>query len=189
MFRKKPRRGRKYFHIYLAGPIEAAKDRGVGWREKLAPILKEMGFKVYDPCQLEAKKTGMTVYDSNIALLDCKLKLKNPDSKITRSKFIMIITAIQDNDELLVKKSDIVIGFFPKETSTIGSVDETWICRKNEGVVYLVTDMEMERASSWLLGTCLRSGGDFFTDFESLLEFLKKEYADYIESVKKNKKQ
>ena len=36
--------------FYLAGPIDAAKDDGVGWRRALKPWLKRRKIKVLDPC-------------------------------------------------------------------------------------------------------------------------------------------
>lgn len=163
------KRHRKYIYVYLGGPIEAASDLGVEWRKELTPRLEALGFRVLDPCQLESKKTCMSVQKTNEALRRCKKERRF-------SEFVLIMTAIQDNDEALVLKSDIVIAFLPADTPTTGTVDEMWICRKNGGSVYIVTDTPLEKLSSWTLATCLRSGGEVFSDFTSLVNFLKEKY-------------
>lgn len=35
---------------YLCGPMEKTADNGCGWRNGLAPLLKDMGVVVFDPC-------------------------------------------------------------------------------------------------------------------------------------------
>jgi hypothetical protein len=36
--------------VYLCGPMDKAKDGGVGWRRQITPFLKNLGIKVFDPC-------------------------------------------------------------------------------------------------------------------------------------------
>ena len=37
-------------HVYLAGAIEAAPDKGTRWRTILTPQLEELGYKIFNPC-------------------------------------------------------------------------------------------------------------------------------------------
>ena len=41
--------------IYLSGSIEYSPDFGKGWRAEVTPLLKSLGYEVYDPAQDEQK--------------------------------------------------------------------------------------------------------------------------------------
>ena len=49
----------KGLRCYLAGPIDAADDDGVGWRKDATKWLKAKGVKVLDPCD---KPISYTAY-------------------------------------------------------------------------------------------------------------------------------
>ena len=41
----------KGLRAYLAGPIDNAKDDGVGWRIEMTKFLEPLGITVFDPCK------------------------------------------------------------------------------------------------------------------------------------------
>ncbi len=48
--KKKKQNRLRGLRVYLAGPIDHAKDDGIGWRDSLKPYLRRRGMKPLDPC-------------------------------------------------------------------------------------------------------------------------------------------
>lgn len=156
----------------MGGPIENAKDCGIGWRESLTPKLHKLGFVVHDPVVLEKVKIGYDV--KRASKLINKLKKKK-----NKKDFVKIVSRIQDFDIKLVRESDFLIVFMPSNILSGGTISEIWdafafskLRKKPLKPIFLVTENEL-KVSSWVLCTVYRTGGRVFNSFKELLRFLR----------------
>ena len=80
--------------VYLAGPIHACADDGMGWRESITPKLKEYGLQVEDPCKKTINGFG-EVKDDKKKLIDL---IKNGEFGEAKKLFYPIVMSILFSD-------------------------------------------------------------------------------------------
>lgn len=155
---------RKY-KVYLSGPIENAQDNGVGWREELAPKLKDLGFDIFNPidasdpilnrfmfksvAEYNQAKSNENLYGLYIAATDAFIQL--------------------DMDE--VRTSDILLVFLSK-TFSAGTAGEVTLAKHlNIPVIgFLDTNTKVSDISGWTLG-CIDE--IYNTSFDAINSVLK----------------
>ncbi len=145
--------------IYLAGPMEMAKDSGENWRKKLKPELEKLGYKVIDPSEAEnAPEVCKTLHE-------CKEQGR-------WDEFVEIVDKIIQRDKKSVMTSDLIIARWDTEIKSYGTSDEIrWSLDK--GIpIYTVLYGKVTNESSWMM--CKLRKTRIFDSFTKLLEELKK---------------
>lgn len=146
--------------IYLAGPIEGAKDRGENWRDRIKPDLKALGWKVIDP--LEHENAPEICQE----LRECK--------KHGRwERFSEIVDEITERDRGYVYESDLLIVRWDTEVKSYGTSDEIRWALDEKIPIYCVIYGPITDESSWML--CKLRKTKIFESFTKLLEELKNE--------------
>jgi len=192
----------KILKVYLIGSIEKCGDeRSVGakWREELTKKLYKLvdinGERIYvfDPIFLEKIKTGKSVKE-NMVYFDGLKRSGNWDIFVREQGKIWYGILYEDEkgfpyhimgDKDYVSHSTFLICYLAEGDRPVGTVREmTWACDMTKPI-FLVTNINKTELSSSLLGIILDSGGEIFSNFNQLIDFLKKKYhLKEIEEVK-----
>jgi len=151
-------------HIYLAGAIEAAPDKGTRWRTVLTPQLEELGYAVFNPYTetdgLMLKELGWKKFDWN--------KLRKPE---WRDKYLYITHRIVEEDLKAVVASKLLVVYFDRYVQQgAGTYGEVTIATYVGIPVYIVLagDLEFENLPAWVVGCTTK----IFNSFKELLTFL-----------------
>lgn len=147
-------------HVYLAGAMEHAPDRGCGWRAEMEAFLTgRLGHRVFNPCHWEDK----FLPPAERARLHSTKRQDLP-------QFRQLIRRIIDGDlRMLVNEIDYVICLWDEHVLNGGGTHgELTLAYYHNIPVYMVSPLPQTRISSWILG-CTTA---FFADFEHLRAFL-----------------
>ena len=141
--------------FYLAGAIEYAPDKGKAWRERLTPLLRSLGYDVYDPAEDEQKN------------------LTNDEREHFRSwksvdlpRFQRTIRKIIDWDiEWITRRADAIIVYWDEYAGRgAGTSGELTAAYRYGKPVYLVAGLPVDQISGWILGCATQ----VFTNFDEL---------------------
>jgi len=139
----------EHFLVYLAGPIQYAKDGGVSWREQVTEQMVDIGIKeshILNPCNKPLNNFAGDDLDSNIEFLD-KLRDEDRWDEIERiAKHTIRI------DLRLVDKSDLLYIHLNPTIPTVGTIDEISIACGQKKPIIVVIPGGLKNASYWLLG-------------------------------------
>lgn len=148
-------------HVYLAGAIDRAPDRGKAWRDELTPFLNQLGVPIFNPCLQEV------ILREEEATIDHQ----SPEWFALKRK---IVQAIIDDDINALEKSEFVICYWDRYcTLGAGTAGEVTVAYRNKIPIYLVLGMPENETSSWII--CAAT--EIFTSFDQLKEHLIKLYA------------
>ena len=148
---------------YLCGPIEFAADGGKLWRRKLAPFLRELGHRVYDPAEDEKKN----LTDEEAAHFR---EWKATDVERFRRTVRKII---QFDLDLIENKADYVICYWEGAGAQSGGTPAELTAAYRKGIpVYMVTEAPPEQISGWMLACA----DQVFASLDELKKFLAARY-------------
>ena len=148
--------------IYLSGAIEHSADGGLGWRQRLAGWLRQIGHEVYDPAADQRK--DLTEEESREFR---QWKLRDPE------RFRLAVRKIIAWDLARIEsQTDAVVAFWdPAAARGGGTAAEITLAFRLGMPVYLVLGLPREDASGWILACAER----VFEDFQQLEDFLTKD--------------
>ena len=144
--------------VYLAGSIEFSKDGGNGWRDKIKPVLQELGWEVYDPTDKEDTK-------------EIQETLKKCKEHGLWDKFQEIVTDIQKKDKDMVLGCSLIIVLWDTETKMYGTSDEIRWALDNKIPIYTIINGPISNESSWAI--CKLRQTKIFDSFHKLIECMK----------------
>ncbi len=149
---------------YLAGAIEYAPDHGKGWRREVTPLLRELGFQVYDPAEDERKSLTEEEQHHLRAWKTTDLP-----------RFLTAVRKIIQFDLDIIARADLVICYFDEYCMMGGGTPgELTFAHRNGIPVYMVTPMPVKKVSGWILGCSTI----IFDNFNGLKEHIKSQYKD-----------
>lgn len=147
---------------YLAGAMEHAPDRGRGWREKVVPVLGDLGHAWFNPCTEEAtllspeERSGFRAW-----------KADGDD------RFLPLMRRIIGHDIAALKASDYVICYWDEYArGSGGSASEVTLGYMWNKPVYLVRCTPRAELSAWIQGCA----SQIFDTLDELFTFLRQEY-------------
>jgi hypothetical protein len=147
---------------YLAGAMERAPDRGRAWRERLLPVLAELGHACFNPCEEEYL----------VASEEERARFKEWKASGTE-EFRSLMTRIIDHDLAALEGSDYVICYWDEHAKGSGGTPaEVTLARVWGKPVYLVHAVDRADGSSWVQG-CASA---IFDSLEDLCDYLRREY-------------
>lgn len=136
-----------FVSCYLAGPIDYAKDSGVGWRLEITDKLIKMGFakhNIFDPTSKPYVSGGQSLSDEQ------KLMHKYREQKNWKN-LEELMGQIMAVDLRLVDKSDILIVNMDGIDKTVGTIHEIVLAKIAHKPVYLIEARGKEHVSAWLM--------------------------------------
>lgn len=152
-------------HIYLAGAIEAAPDKGTRWRTVLTPQLEELDYKIFNPC---LETDGVILKELGWKKFNWE-KIRKPK---WREKYIHIMQRIVQEDLKAVMNSKFLVVYFDRYVLLgAGTHGEITVATNHDIPVYMVLagDMEFKNLPAWFIGCTTQ----IFDSFKELLDFLK----------------
>lgn len=132
--------------IYLCGPMDFAKDQGIGWREVATKQLLEIGFKpqnILNPCSKPAVFGGRNLSEEQKLCNEFRAR-KDWKGLTALVKKIMAV------DLRMCDKADIILANFSHCERTTGSIHELVVCRQQHKPCYLVDEGGLDHVSGWL---------------------------------------
>lgn len=151
---------------YLAGPIHAASDDGVGWRDMMTPILTDKyGVTVDDPCKKTVNGVG-EIKDDKKMLIDC---VKTGNFAEVKKRFYPIVR----KDLRSIDKADFLIVVYDPTIHMFGTIHEMVVAHTQRKPILLWFDKNnIEKFNPWCL--TLVKENMIFTDWEVMLQYLDK---------------
>lgn len=149
---------------YLAGAMEFAPDLGAAWRKDISEFLiSELDHQVFNPCIEQAHV--LTPEEQRFFRT-----WKDSDLKRFRTTVRKII---QKDLNTILNKADYIICLWDEFVLNGGGTQgELTMAHFHNIPVYMVSEIPASKISSWILGCST----ELFADFESLKEFLRKEF-------------
>ena len=150
--------------VYLAGPITAVSDDGIGWRKLITPKLRELGVIVDDP-------TVMTV--GNLGeVADHKAMFKQLAKERKFAQLKEVFFPIVRKDLRCVDKADFFIFYYDPDVPMFGGIHELVVAHwQRKPILMFCEDDKVERINPWVL-TFIKAG-DLYTNWDELFKHLK----------------
>lgn len=144
--------------VYLAGPMEKAKDYGVGWRNEIEPRLRDGGFDVFNPAN-----------EVKLFREIARLKKNEETCDIEKMKEHFEEIIFTDLNEVL--ESDIIVCHWPDDTDmSSGTSGELTVAKLFTIPVVMVVN-DVERLPKWMLG-CTTNIKNSFDNIEENINYL-----------------
>lgn len=160
---KKPNRLRG-LRVYLAGPIDHAKDDGIGWRDSLKPYLRRRGMKPLDPC---AKPISYATYGEVGDEKEKMMELKKMGRYFELSEQMRAICHV---DLRMTDVSDCVIVYINPKIPMCGTIHELVNSLQQRKPTLVVIEGGKKNAPNWLFG--IMDFNFMFDSFDDLKDFL-----------------
>jgi nucleoside 2-deoxyribosyltransferase len=151
--------------FYLAGPIDAAKDDGVGWRRALKPWLNRRNVQPLDPCD---KPIAYSAYKE---IEGEKQKMKELKESGRYFELTQQMRDIVHVDLRMVDVSDVVIVYLDPSISMCGTYHELLNALQQRKPTLVVIEGGKAKAPNWLFG--IMNFNFMFDSFDELKVFLK----------------
>lgn len=147
---------------YLAGAMELAPDRGRAWRERLVPVLEELGHGWFNPCEEE------------LVVASEEERARFREWKATgHDDFIPLMRRIIDHDLAALQAADYVVCYWDEHAQRSGGTPaEVTLGHVWGKPVYLVRAIDRSDVSSWVQGCASKA----FDSLEDLFVYLRQEY-------------
>ena len=147
---------------YLAGAMDRVPDGGVGWRNRISPILKSIGVTVLNPCD---KPVEGGLEDANTrSEIDILKKTKNYSA--IRKQYGVIRTL----DLRCVDISDFIIASVDTNVHACGTYEEISVANSQKKPVLIWCQQGKENAPNWLF--FMLPHEHIFSSLDELLEYL-----------------
>ena len=151
---------------YLAGAIDLAPEFGVGWRKSLIPRLRALGIEGYDP----------TVVNKRIFRVRSVQKAEKILRELwekDREKWLRVVIQMEKANIKSLLGSNFVITYWNPAQSTYGVPIENSLAALQGIPIYCVHYTPVEDLPKLLRRDVIQSLGEFFPNFDELLNFLK----------------
>lgn len=157
-----------HFMVYLCGPMDFAKDLGVGWRDTITDKLVQIGLSeknILNPCRKPAVFGGKNLSEEQRLCNEYRAK-KDWTGLSELMKKIMAV------DLRLCDKADLIIANFSHCERTTGSIHEIVAARLQHKPVFLIDEQGLEHVSGWLFG--LLGPDRIFTSVDDVVEKIRR---------------
>ena len=147
---------------YLAGAMDRVADGGVGWRNRISPMLKSMGITVLNPCD---KPVKVGLEDEGTRSEIEHLKLTKQYDKI-RNDYGVIRTL----DLRCVDISDFIIASIDTDVHACGTYEEIAVANSQKKPVLIWCQQGKQKGPNWLF--FMLPHQHIFGSLDGLLEYL-----------------
>ena len=149
---------------YLAGPIDNAKDDGVGWRQLATPYLKERGIQILDPTDKPVTQCRFNEIGDEKEMIKKLVKLERWDELREIAKEIVLV------DLRMVEVADFLIAYIDPDMHICGTYDEIFEALRHRKPTLIVHKGGKARMSMWLRGKL--NHNFVFDNFEDLFNYI-----------------
>lgn len=150
---------------YLCGPIDFAKDNGVGWRNMITPILKKFNVKVMDPCKKPIETKGLN--EESPEYFKQKQRLKDEGRFAELAELMKPVRAV---DLAMVDRADFLVCYIDITIHSVGTMEEIFWSNRCKKPTLLVCQQGKKFVSDWFWA-CLPTQ-HIFGNFTELTDYL-----------------
>lgn len=131
--------------VYLAGPMHAVEDDGVGWREEIAPLLKKkFGIVAIDPSKRKTIDGRVEIKDDKKYF---KELIKNKNFKELKEVFYKVVR----KDLKEVDRADLIVAYYNPGVHMFGTIHEMIIASQQKKPILVKYDEEkLDEINPWL---------------------------------------
>ena len=147
---------------YLAGAMDRVPDGGIGWRNRITPILKSMGVTVLNPCD---KPVEVGLEDEGTRFEIERLKKSGKFDEIRKRHGV-----IRTLDLRCVDISDFIIASIDTEVHACGTYEEIAVANSQKKPVLVWSQKGKSDAPNWLF--FMLPHQHIFGSLHDLLEYL-----------------
>jgi hypothetical protein len=149
--------------VYLSGPMQYAKDKGIEWRQKLIPFLKSMNMIILDP----TNKPDMCNLKEDAGYVNKLNELKKLKQYKKLSKEVRKIRSV---DLRMTDLANIGIFYINIQIPTFGTLEELFTMNRSKKVCLIMSEGGLNKLPLWLWGTNYFEHN--FGDWKSLRNYL-----------------
>jgi hypothetical protein len=132
--------------VYLAGPIDLAKDFGVGWRQAVQEELRDLDLIFLDPCY-KPMFPGFDVPDLENHARRQELKERGDWETLARE-----MRQIRSIDLRMSDQADFIIAHIDLNVYSTGTFEEIACCNRRKVPILLHVEQGLKRTPDWLRG-------------------------------------
>lgn len=147
---------------YLVGAMDRVHDGGVGWRDKITPILQEMNVTVINPC---SKPVQNVIEDTSTRDKINFYKKSGQFDKIRKD-----YGHIRNADLRCVDVSDFIIAQIDMDVHMCGSYEEIVTANRQKKPVITWCEQGKENAPNWLF--FMLPHEHIFDNMKGMLDYL-----------------
>ena len=161
--------------IYLAGPIDNAKDLGVSWRREFQEKVKSLNanISVLDPTNkpLSVSDTSETQEEQNL--------IKNFKKNEQWDELTKFVKKFRRVDLRCVDHANLVVVYIDPSIHMLGSYDEILTAEDQHKPILAIIEGGRQRASSWLFA--VMKWQEMFSSIDECIEYLNQMNSGEIE--------
>lgn len=146
--------------VYLAGPIDHAKDGGRTWRKDISEFFRQLGIGVFDPTN---KPLGQDEGENFTQYIN---ELKTNNYQLARQKMKEVVT----HDLAMLDLSNFIVVYLDMDIYTCGTFSEITYAALEKKPVCIVCKQGKSAIPNWLWGLCKHEL--FFSSFDELKTFI-----------------
>lgn len=135
----------KGMRAYLCGAMEAAPDKGVGWRIELAGWLKKLGIVCIDPAN-----KPIDIVPEDAESMARRRAMKNKKQWVKYQKECRLMRCV---DLRLVDIADILIVNVDFRVYSIGTWEEVTVANRSKKPIIVRIEQGKMAGTDWLFGT------------------------------------
>jgi nucleoside 2-deoxyribosyltransferase len=144
---------------YLAGPIDYAKDDGIGWRQMMTRTLRDVGVKVLDPTN--------KLWGGPQEVGPAKHRVTEMKRAGRFQEVVEIMRRVRHEDLRCVDISDFLVVFVDPSVHTCGTYNELFEAERQKKPTLVMINGGKIIAPNWLFDVIPLDY--MFDDFESLV--------------------
>lgn len=130
--------------VYLSGPIDAAADLGVGWRQKFIEQSAHLDLDIIDPCN---KPAGCAPeVEGSHRRADLLREQKRWTELQTFAK------KLRREDLRFTDISDFVVVYINKKIFTCGTWDEVFLAERQKKPIFAIVEGGLDGLPTWCFG-------------------------------------
>ena len=152
----------KNTRTYLVGAMDRVDDGGIGWRQTITPILRQMNVVVLDPCN---KPMNGIKEDANTRLKIEEYKTTGQYHKIKEE-----YSVIRNADLRCVDISDFIVAYIDIDIHACGSYEEIVTANRQKKPVLVWCKQGKSKAPNWLF--FMLPHEHIFSSMNELIEYL-----------------
>jgi hypothetical protein len=152
----------KNTRTYLVGAMDRVKDGGIGWRQRVTPILESMNVKVLDPCN----KPINGIKEDSSTREKIELYKKTEQYHKIKEEY----SVIRNADLRCVDISDFIIAHIDIDIHACGSYEEIVTANRQKKPVLIWCEQGKKNAPNWLF--FMLPHEHIFNSMEEVIEYL-----------------
>jgi nucleoside 2-deoxyribosyltransferase len=149
--------------VYLAGPIHAVADDGIGWRDNITPKLQNFGLNVDDPCKKLVKGVGEVKEDK----IRFNKLIEEEKWQEVKEQFYPVVRA----DLRSVDKADFLIAVYDPTIHMCGTLHELVLADSQKKPILLWFDPKHKKKLNPWIFTFVKSTW-IFTNWDNVITYL-----------------